>query len=272
MTVLVVALLVCVALLGVLVVGLLRSHAEILRQLHELGAGREDTAPGAAQGDAPARPAEAPFDVREDVLPPAGVVGTSGHDLSGTTPAEEAALVRVVGADHDTLIAFLSSGCSTCQDFWDVFGSGADLGLPPSTRLVVVTRGPDAESESTVRRLAPERVAVVMSSDAWDDYGVPGSPYFVLVDGAAGKVAGEGSASSWEQVVRLCRDASSDRAASIARHRAAGDTGDGPHREARADRELAAAGIVPGHSSLYVTADQVVDVPAQPPVPAQKQA
>ena len=259
MTVLVVALLVAVALLGVLVVGLLRSHAEILRQLHELGAGREDTAPGAAA----ARPADAPFEVRDDVLPPAGVVGTQAHDLVGLTPAEETALVSVVGTEHDTLLAFLSSGCSTCQDFWDVFGSPRDLGLPPGTRLVVVTRGPEAESESTVRRLAPDRLPVLMSTEAWEEYGVPGSPYFVLVDGAAGRVAGEGSASAWEQVVRLCRDASSDRAASIARHRAAGDTGDGPHREARADRELAAAGIVPGDASLYVTADQVVDVPPQ---------
>ncbi len=54
MTVLVAGLTVAVALLGLLVLGLLRSHAEILRQLHELGAGREDTAPGAAAPAAPA--------------------------------------------------------------------------------------------------------------------------------------------------------------------------------------------------------------------------
>ncbi|NAZ88376.1 hypothetical protein GTR00_20125, partial [Kineococcus sp. T90] len=44
----VVALAVAVALLGLLVAGLLRSHAEILRSLHALGAGREDTAARAA--------------------------------------------------------------------------------------------------------------------------------------------------------------------------------------------------------------------------------
>jgi len=259
-TVLVVALTVAVALLGVLVVGLLRSHAEILRQLHALGAGREDTAA--------ARPADAPFQVRDDVLPPAGVTGTGAHDLVGLSLGgepggpEETALVSVASAGHDTLLAFLSSGCSTCQDFWDAFGGPRELGLPPGTRLVVVTRGPDADSESTVRRLAPAGLPVLMSSQAWEDYGVPGSPYFVLVDGGAGRVAGEGSASSWEQVVRLCRDASADRAASVRRHRAHDrDAGDGPHREARADRELAAAGILPGHPSLYVTADEVVDPP-----------
>ncbi len=252
MTVLVVALTAAVALLGVLVVGLLRSHAEILRQLHALGAGREDTAPGALV----ARPADAPFEVRDDVLPPAGVTGTAASDLVGTSPTDEAALLSVVGAGSDTLIAFLSSGCSTCQDFWDVFGSPADLGLPPATRLVVVTKGPDLESSSTVARLAPGRVPVLMSTQAWEDYGVPGSPYFVLVDGAAGRVAGEGSATTWEQVVRLCRDASADRSAAVRRHAAAGhggpeDRGDGAHREARADRELAAAGILPGDPSLY---------------------
>ena len=41
MTALVVALAVAVVLLAVLVAGLLRSHAEILRALHELGAGLE---------------------------------------------------------------------------------------------------------------------------------------------------------------------------------------------------------------------------------------
>jgi hypothetical protein len=98
-----------------------------------------------------------------------------------------------------------------------------------------------------------------MSTQAWEDYGVPGSPYFVLVDGSAGRVAGEGSATSWEQVVRLVREASDDRRIAIARHRSGEDRGDGPHREARADRELAAAGITPGHTSLYVTADELAE-------------
>lgn len=272
MTALVVALTAAVALLGVLVVGLLKSHAEILRQLHALGAGREDTVPGAASLGGAAQPAEAPFDVRGDVLPPAGVTGTRAHDIVGLSPDAETALVSVVSAGHDTLLAFLSSGCTTCQDFWDVFGADRPLGLPPGTRLVVVTKGPEAESESTVRRLAPSRVPVLMSTAAWEDYGIPGSPYFVLVDGAAGRVAGEGSAAGWEQVVGLCRDASADRAAAIGRHALGGhgehaghgrgpDSGDGPHREARADRELASAGILPGHPSLYVTADEVVDGP-----------
>ena len=40
MTALIVVEAAAIVLLGVLVVGLLKSHAEILRQLHDLGAGR----------------------------------------------------------------------------------------------------------------------------------------------------------------------------------------------------------------------------------------
>lgn len=255
MTVLVVALTVAVALLGVLVLGVLRSHAEILRQLHTLGAGREDTAPGAGAREDPA--GEAPFGVSTGVVEPAGVTGTVAHDVAGTTPADETALVSVVGTEHDTLLAFLSSGCSTCQGFWDVFGSPAGPGLPAGVRLVVVTQGEGLESESAIRAVAPPGLAVVMSTQAWEEYGVPGSPYFVLVEGRAGRVAGEGSATAWQQVVRLVSEATADREIAVRRHRSGEDRGDGGHREARADRELAGAGILPGDPSLYATADEL---------------
>lgn len=267
MTALVVGLTVAVALLGLLVLGLLRSHAEILRQLHALGAGREDTAPGSSARDEPAAPSPGgPFEVTDGVVAPAGVTGTVAHDVVGSTPDDEAAVVSVVGAGHDTLIAFLSSGCSTCQGFWDVFASPAGPGLPAGVRLVVVTQSGGLESESAVRSVAPPGLPVVMSTSAWEDYGVPGSPYFVLVDGAAGRVAGEGSATAWEQVVRLAGEATADREVAVRRHRGSArhehrheDRGDGTHREARADRELAAAGIRPGHPSLHVTADELAD-------------
>lgn len=245
MTALVVGLTLAVVLLTVLVAGLLRSHAEILRSLHELGAGRQDTAPRGPVA----------FEVRPGVMEPGGAMGTSAHDVAGLTPGEEATLISVVSSGHDTLLAFLSSGCLTCHTFWDAFGAGRDLGLPAGTRLVVVTKGRELESESSVRELAPAGVPVVMSTQAWQDYAVPGSPYFVHVDGAAGRVAGEGSATAWAQVVRLVREAAADRALTI--------RGDGPHREARADRELLAAGITPGHDSLYRTAADVTPTSAR---------
>ena len=259
MTVLVVALTAAVALLALLVLGLLRSHAEILRQLHALGAGREDTAPGAAERRAAPADGQAPFDVAAEVVQPVGVTGSVAFDVAGTTPDDETALVSVLAVEHDTLLAFLSSGCSTCQGFWDVFGSLTGTGLPDGVRLVVVTQGEGLESESAVRAVAPAGLTVVMSTEAWEQYGVPGSPYFVLVEGRTGRVAGEGSATAWSQVVRLVGEATADRAIAVRRHRSGEDRGDGPHREARADRELAAAGILPGHPSLVVTAEELAD-------------
>jgi len=254
-TALVIGLTLAVLLLAVLVAGLLRSHAEILRSLHELGAGREDTAP--------AGPADVPFTTRPGVVQPGGAMTGTAHDVVGVAPGAEASLLSVVSSGHDTLLAFLSSGCLTCNTFWETFRSGDDLALPAGTRLVVLTKGTDMESESAVRDLAPEGHPVVMSTEAWVDYGVPGSPYFVLVDGAAGRVVGEGSATAWEQVVRLVGEAASDRVLQLERP-SAEDRGDGAHREARADRELLAAGITPGHESLYSPPAQI-----SPPAPGQ---
>ena len=254
MTVLVVALTVVVALLTVLVAGLLRSHADILRSLHELGAGREDTAPAA--------PAEAPFEVGAGVVGPAGLTGSEARDVAGQTPGGDSVQVSVT-TGQDTVLAFLSSGCLTCHGFWSRFGDGTPLGLRAGTRLVVVTQGPERESASALAALAAPGLVVVMSTEVWEQYEVPGSPYFVLVDGGAGRVAGEGSATTWDQVVRLAGEATGDRALAIAEHRHAHgqgpDVGDGAHREARADRELRAAGISPGHPSLQLTAEDLAD-------------
>ena len=49
-----------------------------------------------------------------------------------------------------------------------------------------------------------------MSTEAWSDYEVPGSPFFVLVDGRSGRRIGEGVANHFSQVVELVRRAESD--------------------------------------------------------------
>ena len=74
------------------------------------------------------------------------------------------------------------------------------LHLPDHTRVVIVTKGPDREVPSEVRSRTTGRVPVVMSTDAWVDYQVPGSPFFVLVDGATGARSGRGwpaTSGSW---------------------------------------------------------------------------
>ncbi len=216
---------VAIVLLGLLVVGLLRSHAEILRKLHELGAGIDpDAKPGAVTTNLPA---------------PVRRGAATGFDLAGATPADEAVRIGVVGARQSTVLAFLSSGCLTCGTFWDTFAGPDRLTVPGGARLVIVTKGPDAESDSRIRKLAPPTIPVVMSTEAWLEYKVPHTPYFIYVDGPSGRIIGEGSAQTWQQVVSLWSQALADDASL---------SGGG---EARADRELAQAGILPGHESLH---------------------
>lgn len=236
---------VAITLLGVLVVGLLRSHAEILRTLHRLGAGHP-----LADGKAPNQEASVPLG------PPRLSSTSEAVDLVGTTPAGEAIQIGVRNARHDTLVAFLSSGCGTCGEFWRSFASTTP-DVPPGTRLVIVTKSPAEESVSRLRELAPATVPVVMSSHAWQDYGVPVTPYFLHVDGPTGKVAGQGTGGSWDQVRSLFSQSRGDDGGAGRHAGRRPTTAFGPHRptvaevEAGVDRKLLAAGIRPGDPSLY---------------------
>jgi len=159
----------------------------------------------------------------------------SVHDISGTTPRGSSLVVGLAQRDERTLLAFLTSGCATCKGFWDAFRR--DQPLPRSVdRLVIVTRSNDEESPAALMNLAPERHKVVMSSQAWDDYGIPVSPYFVLVDGPTNQIEGEGAASTWAQVGSLLGRAEADSEAA---------------NERRIDAELEAAGIGADDPSLY---------------------
>jgi hypothetical protein len=241
-TALVVAQTVVVALLALLVVSLLRSHAEILRRLHEI-----DPVGGAEHDHGPAGPTPVDFGVRPGVALPRETE-TPAYDVQGTSAAGEEVGLALVGARSSTLLAFLSSGCMTCLDFWHAFAR-EDHPLPQGIRLVVLTKGPEQESASRVAELAPPGVQVVMSTQAWVDYQVPMAPYFLLVDGPAGVVRGEGAASSWRQLVDLMGQALAD---SGRKGKGARRTPVGPaERESRIDAELLAAGIRPGDPSLH---------------------
>ena len=199
MTAVVVGLALAVLLLGILVAGLLRSHAEILKALHELGAGLELD-----------REAPGPVPVTVDgVVPPRPIGSSAPESVTGTTPAGEEVALSLRGG-RPTLLAFLSSGCTTCKTFWSAFAQAAPT-TPADARLVVVVRDAVDESPSALATLTPAAVPVVASSATWDALDVPGSPYFVLVDGT-GRVAGEGSGASWPQVVDLLGQAHADAA------------------------------------------------------------
>jgi hypothetical protein len=235
MTALVAVETVVLVLLVVLVTGLLRSHGEILRRLHALGAGLDPDA------------AEAPV-----VLRPRGDLSRDGSglgpatDISGTGLHDDAVSIPVVGVRHRTLLAFLSSGCLTCRGFWDAFERPATLGLPADVRLVVVTKDAAEESVRALRDLAAPDLAVVMSNGAWERYEVPGSPYFALVDGSSARVIGEGTGATWAQVQSLLVHATGDE-----EERFGTSGGGAAATEARIDLELIAQGIGPSDPRLY---------------------
>lgn len=208
------------AIFGLFVIALLRSHAEILRRLERL-----------SPDSALPQPAERAL----------GRVAAA--DLDGATPDGGARQISL-GPGPDVLLAFLSTGCSVCLHLLESLADGA-VPLPQGMRLVVVAKDRRVERVRLLKPVA-ERVDIVLSSAAWESYAVPGSPYFVHVDGSTRRVLGEGSASAWDQVVSLILDADEER------------TGD---RGERVDNALAAAGIGPGHPSLRPTAVAEADRP-----------
>jgi hypothetical protein len=234
-----------VLLLGVLVAGLLRSHADILRSLHELGVGVGDPASGSEPSSA--RDAAPRLPTWSETSTPSGPAPT----VTGVTPAGDARAVAVNNTDGFTLLAFLSSGCATCAAFWESLQTPESLELPQGTRVAIVTKGPDREMPAEVARMATGRIPVVMSTEAWLEYEVPGSPFFVLVDGASGSTVGQGVAPHIEQLLDLIRRAEHDRGQHHrSRHRPSTHR-NGPEREADADEVLQMAGIRPGDPSLY---------------------
>jgi hypothetical protein len=239
-TILVVAEAVAILLLGVLVAGLLRSHADILRSLHGLETGSSSDDLSLGQVGAATRAVR----FSPGTGPPAQGKRPA-FDLVGTSPTGDAMQVGLLGAGHDTLLAFLSSGCESCGVLWAQFDQGP-VAVPGGARLVIVTKGSDEESVPLVASLTPATVTTVMSSAAWADYQVPVYPYFIYVHGPSGQVIGEGAAASWSHITSLLRQALAD--AGLLDPALASPVGGRRHR---VDDELAAAGIHPGHPSLY---------------------
>ena len=228
MTAIVVIEAVVILLLLILVAGLLRSHAEILRQLDRLGASEDGIS-----GD--------PGLVRKST----GLEKAPSAELRGVDPHGAARVVTLRHGRGNTLIAFLSSGCVSCQVFWQQLSGDYDLPTP-DTRIVIVTRGPARESPSRISELAPKEVPLVMSDDTWDLFKVPLTPYFLLLDGDA-RVLGEGSASSWDRLLGMFRQSAADGAIPTG-HPAGLDTSE---RESYTDSRLTHSGIEPGDPALH---------------------
>ncbi|MEZ5342841.1 MAG: hypothetical protein R2706_15790 [Acidimicrobiales bacterium] len=261
MTYVVWALVGLVLMLCVLVVGLLRSHATIVRALHDAGINLDpdhqpprSPASSSASGLHEPRPTtelytDTPPDIRTiaGVPTPADVTGARAADLIGMTAHGATRAISMQGR-QPTLLAFLTTGCATCAEFWRSFGTG--VRLPAELRLVIVTKGPAEESPADVAALAPPGYVTIQSSEAWNDYRIPVAPYFVLVDGERGVVVGEGAAHSWELVRQLLDRALADAGYGKATMKRR-DLFLGRTRARRVDQELLEAGIVPGDPQLY---------------------
>jgi hypothetical protein len=193
---------VVLALMALLLVGLLRSHAEILRRLPD---DADPEATGAGHHDHRAATNDATI---PDHLPGPRAEATPVVDIVGATL--DGGRLSIAPAKTDTLIAFLSSGCFTCRTFWDELQPSRREPLPDDARLVIVVKDREMESPSRLQELAPSDIPVVMSSQAWDDYGVTLSPYFLFVGAWSGTVRSEGAASTWPQVRSLLADAIAD--------------------------------------------------------------
>lgn len=254
---------VALGLLAVLVGALLRSHAEIVRGLHRLGADLGDPATGQGVGEQPVALGNRP--APRGQAPQAAA--STALDVTGTTPAGDPVEVVVRtgaggsagAAGHDTLLAFLSSTCSTCMEFWRALRRPlSELALPDGTRLVVVAKAAPEEDVQAIRRLAPTAHPVVLSTDAWRAYGIPATPYFIHVDGATGEIVGQGSGSTWDQVAGLLEQAVGD--AGVAGRPSGGRARTArqsvAEAEAEVDRRLLAAGIRPGDPRLYPTPEE----------------
>lgn len=231
------------ALLALLVAGLLRGHVEILQQLDAVR--RESLRPQLSE----AIPA-----------PPDRPEGPAANPLVGLSLTGDAIRLNFESGGRNTLLAFLSSGCLTCGGFWDALQPERRAELPGDARVVIVTRDGSEESPSRLVALAPPDLPLVQSTNAWELYDVPGSPYFVYIEGSSGAVRGEGSAVSWKQVNSLLEDALLD--SEIADNGAAALEPRRRRRESiyerqlRADLALAEAGIAPDDPSLYGTRER----------------
>lgn len=228
MTALVILEAVVIVLLVVLVAGLLRSHADILRRLHALDGGEETmtarTSAGITLGPTRTRP-----------LP---------THITGTTLGGVSRSLSLTDSRGLLLAAFLSTGCGSCQTFWETLAKGPEM--PGGVRPVIVAKSADEESPSKLAELGADGATpTIQSSQAWDDFQVPGSPYFALVDTATGALVGEGAAGTWSQVRNLVTQAMADAGLD----RTMGGSTTARHR--RVDEHLEAAGIEPGHPSLF---------------------
>ena len=134
-------------------------------------------------------------------------------DLAGVSPEGQRLEVRL--ADHGPLVllAFLTTHCDGCDEFWAGPDEATAVTLPASVSTLVVTKGPETVDPAEVIRLASGRggTPVIMSDEAWADYQVMGYPFFVLVDASDRCVVGETVGFGWADIADMIHSAIGER-------------------------------------------------------------
>lgn len=235
----VIALAVVVALLGILVLGLLRSHADILRRLESIGAGLDG-------GGVHDHSSQITLTRREPG--PA-----QSRQVTGITPDGEPVVLSLGVGSDPTLVAFLSTTCSTCTPFWEGLQSSSMHFGGHRHRVVIVTLGESEESPTRAQSMAKPEVDVVMSSSTWSEFEVPGAPYFALIEPETGRVVGEGSAMTFESLEEFLSDATNDQKWDLETSQRY------ESEESRIDADLRRAGILPGDPRLYPQKDEIAE-------------
>jgi len=212
-----VGLVVAVALLAVVVAAQGRALGSAARRLELL-----ERRVGRQQRRGEARPAAPPGSIAAPVASTTSPVEAPGPAPVAASPEPEGDAVDVRGADPEgepttvpleatgqpTLLAFLSTTCGICIGLWERLLAGELDAEAPGVVPVVVTKDAALEDVDRIRELASAELPVVLSSEAWDDYEVPGSPYVMVVSAAPGSVATEGSVATWDDLVRMARSVS----------------------------------------------------------------
>lgn len=172
-TAVVVAEAVAIGILTLLVTGLLRTQARVVAALRQLAPPHGDHG-------------------QHDSAAEVGAVApeVSGVDLEGRA-------VRLPNGERRVL-AFLTSGCASCGWWWQQLSTAGSMVVPG---LVVVTPDPQTDAPEDIRALWRPGLAVVMSSDTWENYGVRSGSSFVVV--GDGRIQAAGTAADWDGLVAL---------------------------------------------------------------------
>jgi hypothetical protein len=132
--------------------------------------------------------------------PRAARIGLPAAGLTGTDPT--GAPLHTAMDSEWAVLFFLTGSCYGCQAIWEGLAASP---LDATGRIVVlVTPSPATESARKIGELAPPGVPVIMSSQAWHDYGVTGAPWCVVVAGGV-VVAHDPAPDTWPGVEALLR-------------------------------------------------------------------